>query len=203
MADTSNAIDVIDLEEKEQPANAWEYFKQIGKDCARCLLCGKKLTTKNRSITGSKNKKKHLFSIHKLSNFCEQSKKKQGRQVDTVFMERTTVEPKLPQIEIDKLDRAAVVAIIIDGRSFSDFVKDGMGTFLAVARPGYKGLSRKKLAILFTKRHRKTITKRLENVESISLTTDFWSSKNRMSLLVFVGHFIEKRVLRSITLSFF
>ena len=203
MANTSNAIDVIDLEEKEQPANAWDYFKKIDKDYARCLLCGKKLTTKNRSITGLKN---HLSSIHKLSNFCEQSKKKQERQIDTVFRKCTTVEPKLTQSKIDKFDGAAVEAIIIDGRSFSDFEKDGMVKFLAVARPGYKGLSRKKARDLIHKKYTEKqveLQKRLENVESMSLTTDIWSSRNRMSFMVVTGHFIEKEVLRSIILSFF
>ena len=112
----------------------------------------------------------------------------------------------MPQIEIDKIDGAAVEAIIIDGRSFSDFEKDGMVKILAVARPGYKGLSRKKARDLIHKKYTEKqveLQKRLENVESMSLITDIWSSRNRMSFMVVTGHFIEKEVLRSIILRFF
>lgn len=78
-----------------------------------------------------------------------------------------------------ELHNAAVKAIVVDGRCFGDFRRPGMQHFLAVALPGYRGTHRRSVGKKMSHNYENyvpTISKALETVDSMSLTTDIWTN---------------------------
>ncbi|CAF1249456.1 unnamed protein product, partial [Didymodactylos carnosus] len=104
------------------------------------------------------------------------------------------------------LDKAAIKYIIRDGRSFNDFKKSGMQTFLREATPNYYGPSSRTV-----KRHlhalymdeRKKLKGELRSTDNMSLTCDLWSSSRRSPYCCVTVHFMVKDfTIKSAVLSF-
>ncbi|CAF1564257.1 unnamed protein product, partial [Adineta ricciae] len=113
---------------------------------------------------------------------------------------------KYSHIAKKKLDDAVVAAIVEDGRSFGDFSKSGVKKFIRLALPNYTPPHRnsisKQLKRLHTK-HVRSMIDDLTKLNSISITTDFWSDLTGVSYLVLTGHYItDDFVLNSTTLRF-
>jgi len=86
------------------------------------------------------------------------------------------------------LDEAAVRSIIMDARSFGDYRRPGMQSFLKVAVPGYYEPSsrtvQRNLSKLYVEKQQE-LKAELANVPDISITADLWkSARNRCFLCI-------------------
>ena len=79
-----------------------------------------------------------------------------------------------------KLDEAAINCIIIDGRSWGDFRRDGISQFLKVAVPGYTGpcsrTVQRNLFQLYNKK-KEDFKNGLSKTQNLSITADLWKSR--------------------------
>jgi hypothetical protein len=107
----------------------WNYFERINTDehlKAKCLVdgCGKILATPLHSTS---TLMRHLRDVHKLTEFKSKEK----------LVNRSNTKKISSQLK-KKLDHAAIVAIVEDGRSFNDFSKKGFKKFIQLALPSKK-----------------------------------------------------------------
>ena len=111
-----------------------------------------------------------------------------------MLMERPIYFPKVKCLGIQiqflqrrkkKLDDDAIRAIIMDSRSFGDFRRVGMQSFLKIATPGYKGPAAR------------TVQRNLKNlydekkVQFVSITADTWRSGRKRQYLCVTAHFVS------------
>ncbi|CAF1476863.1 unnamed protein product [Adineta ricciae] len=93
-----------------------------------------------------------------------------------------------------KFDEGAIKAIILDSRSFGDFRRVGVQSFLQVATPGYKGPTartvQRNLKILYNDK-KKALIQQLKNIQHISITTDTWCSGRKRHYLYITAHFVS------------
>ena len=112
-------------------------------------------------------------------------------------------------VSIDKkrlLDDAVIQCIVMDGRSWGDFRRNGMQKFLKIATPGYSGpcsrTVQRRLTKLYIKK-KEEFKKELSKISSVSITTDMWRSKNNRHFVCVTVHSMdEKFICRSYVLSF-
>ncbi|CAF0998011.1 unnamed protein product, partial [Didymodactylos carnosus] len=91
---------------------------------------------------------------------------------------------------------AAVVAIIVNGRAYCDFKKNGMQSFLQTIAPGYYGPSahqvRSKILTMYKSKCAQ-FKQDLSRQPFISLTADAWRSGKYHSFLVITVHYTTDR----------
>ncbi|CAF3424623.1 unnamed protein product [Rotaria sp. Silwood2] len=180
----------------------WKYFQRIktGETLqAKCLIKNwhKVLSTPLYSTT---TLIRHLRDVHKVKEFQDKEK----------LVNRSN-KKKISSHLKKKIDQAALVAIIQDGRTFDDFSKPGFRKFLQLIvpskktllliyllysatsdldyRPPHRNYINKHLKRLHTK-HAGSMINLLSKVPFIAITTDFWSDKGS-SYLVLTGHYIN------------
>lgn len=138
----------------------WNHFERIyiNEELeTKCLIndCAKILSTPHHSTS---TLIRHLRSVHKLTEFKSKEKLVNRRNTKKISLELKT-----------KLDHAALVAIVEDGRSFNDFSKNGFKKFFQLALLSNKifvgiihvlTLSISRLQYKFP--HRNTINKQLK-----------------------------------------
>lgn len=126
------------------------------------------------------NIRRHLANAHGKTNLYSKS------QIPKTV---TTIAP----VKKKKLDKAAIKAIIIDSRSFGDFRRTGMQSFLQVATPGYKDPTartvQRNLKQLYNEKKR-LLKEQLANVQYVSITSDTWCSSRKRHYLCVTAHFI-------------
>ncbi|XP_073153739.1 zinc finger BED domain-containing protein RICESLEEPER 2-like [Henckelia pumila] len=92
--------------------------------------------------------------------------------------------------------KALAKMIILDEQPFSSVEKEGFRYFLSVAQPQFRISSRKTVTRdcfeLFSEEKQKLKTFFKENNQRICLTTDTWTSIQRINYLCLTGHFIDK-----------
>ena len=195
---------------------AWMFFQRITVDDrlkAKCLIDGC-TTTLSTPFHSTSTLIRHLRDVHKMEDF-------QSKEV----LPNPSNKKKISSHMKKRLDDAVLVAIIEDGRSFSDFSKKGLKKFIQVALPSTRTISSPLTCLFKVICHlgykppdRNTITKRLkrlhtkhffslinslEKIPSISISTDFWSDTKGISFLVLTGHYITNDFdLRSTILRF-
>ena len=156
----------------------------------KCKLCSKTY----RCGTGTNaNIRRHLANAHGKTNLY--SKSQVPRNPDSIAPEKKR-----------KFDKAAIKAIILDSRSFGDFRRAGMQSFLQVAMPGYKGPTartvQRNLKTLYNDK-KKALIQQLKNIQHISITTDTWCSGRKRHYLCITTHFVSSDYeLRGTILSF-
>jgi hypothetical protein len=151
------------------------------------------LKNQNRSTT---NLRRHLGFVHNRSDLLYDSQRKEYK-------------PKPSSLSNDfkkELDEKLVYAITVDSRSFGDFSRPGMKSFLATAIPGYKPLHRttirKRICTLY-KEHRRKLREILQKIPYLSLTTDVWKNNRNRHFICLTGHFYDEKLkLVYITLGF-
>ena len=94
----------------------------------------------------------------------------------------------------EKLDEAAIVAIVVDGRSFGDFRKDGMQHFLNVALSPYQGPRRQAVAgnidELYINAKNKLIAE-LDKTTVVCFTTDLWTDRCNIAYMAITAHYMH------------
>ncbi|CAF1541267.1 unnamed protein product [Adineta ricciae] len=167
-------------------SNVWNYAHRHPTDLgwAICDLCPSAPAPKRISIKGGATStlRKHLIKAH--------------NKIDLLLVSSDDkVARKLPTIERNKLHQLLINAVIVDGRCFSDFRKSGFSRFLEYTVPGYKpphsNTVRRWIKHLSTI-HRSSLSEKLQNVEYMSITCDFWSNRSSKSFLVMTGHYLSK-----------
>ena len=106
-------------------SDVWQYFERITfvpPLKARCKICLEKLATPNYATTSLK---RHLVQQHNLQKFTSNATSR-----------RHSTYIHLSKAEKQKLDALAIDAIIKDSRSFGDFHKSGLKTFINALKPG-------------------------------------------------------------------
>ena len=109
-------------EEKSLKSNVWHYAKKVTNDTAQCIKCKMQIKTIRGGTT---TLRKHLINKHKLIHLSLPLSSLHKKTSNAVEREQKV-----------RLDYLATVAIILDGRSFSDLRKTGITKFLSVAIPG-------------------------------------------------------------------
>jgi hAT family C-terminal dimerisation region len=93
-----------------------------------------------------------------------------------------------------KLDDAAIRAIIMDSRSFGDFRRAGMQSFLKIATPGYKGPAartvQRNLKNLYDEK-KKALKEQLKKIQYVSITADTWRSGRKRHYLCVTAYFVS------------
>ena len=106
-------------------SDVWQYFERttfVPPLKARCKICLEKLATPNYATTSLRQ---HLARQHNLQQFTSNAT---SRPHSTYI--------HLSKAEKQKLDAMAIDAIIKDSRSFGDFHKSGLKTFIDALKPG-------------------------------------------------------------------
>ncbi|CAF4226782.1 unnamed protein product, partial [Rotaria socialis] len=141
------------------------------------------------------NLRRHLAYVHNLNQFLYPSQLQNRKKA-------SLISTKLKQ----QLDKAAIDAISVDGRSFGDLGKEGITKFLNLSNPGYRVPNRKTMRRqleLSYKNYRKELKKQMTYISNISLTCDVWKSSTRAYYICITGHFYnEKSQLESYILCF-
>ncbi|CAF1650266.1 unnamed protein product, partial [Adineta ricciae] len=131
------------------------------------------------------NLRSHLGRFHKLEKFLYPSQRiRQPRKEPTISVQQK-----------QKLDAAAVNAIVQDAHVFNVFRKSGMKGFLAEGVPGYRGPNRrtvvKRLKVKY-KQRRSSIREELSTVSDIALSVDAWQSNRRDHFICLSAHYYDK-----------
>jgi hypothetical protein len=92
-----------------------------------------------------------------------------------------------------KFDEAAINCIIKDSRPFYDFRQPGMTAFLKTVVPGYEGphertVQRSIKRIYSSKMWE--LKNKLNDIESLAITTDLWKRPNKHYYLCVTAHFV-------------
>ncbi|CAF4007827.1 unnamed protein product, partial [Rotaria sp. Silwood1] len=152
----------------------------------KCNLCVNSRKTFALNATSDSNLRRHLGGVHGLKEYLYPS------QLQNYQPKNKLISTKLKQ----QLDKAAVQAIYVDGRSLNDFEKPGMAKFLKIAVPGYKGPTRKTvrrhLESLY-KIYRAKLKKQLPEISDIGITCDVWKSSTRAYYICITAHYTDEQ----------
>ncbi|CAF1447205.1 unnamed protein product [Rotaria sordida] len=175
-----------------------KYFTRQSDGGFKCNLCtdSNKVFSKTNENSDT-NLRSHLGKTHRMIDFLYPSQKNQQPPKP---LKNLSTEEK------EKLNAAAIEAIVKDALPFDHFRKPGMLKFLSTIKPGYRGPHRKTvrqhLARLYQKQ-RQLIKQELTSISHISLTADIWKSPARQHFICLTCHFLSSSLEnRSIILSF-
>ncbi|CAF3319125.1 unnamed protein product [Rotaria socialis] len=161
----------------------------------KCKLCKNAHNVFKANYSSDTNLRRHLAYVHNLNQFLYPSQLQNRKKA-------SLISTKLKQ----QLDKAAIDAISVDGRSFGDLGKEGITKFLNLSNPGYRVSNRKTMIRqleLSYKNYRKELKKQMTYISNISLTCDVWKSSTRAYYICITGHFYnEKSQLESYILCF-
>ncbi|CAF4098315.1 unnamed protein product, partial [Rotaria sordida] len=162
-----------------------KHFTKI-KNGLKCNLCVNSRKTFALNSISDSNLRRHLGGVHGLKEYLYPS------QLQNYQPKNKLISTKLKQ----QLDKAAVQAIYVDGRSLNDFEKPGMAKFLKIAVPGYKRPTRKTvrrhLESLY-KSYRAKLKNQLPEISDIGITCDVWKSSTRAYYICITAHYTDEQ----------
>ncbi|CAF1412013.1 unnamed protein product [Adineta steineri] len=183
----NNVIDKKHIIDNEKVYNL---FNKIDTNLFSCKTCQEEIKGGKYSTT---NLRKHIGLTHKQPEYLYPSQRK------SYFNKSNSITSERKK----KLHLAVISCIIIDSRSFNDFNKKGMRTFLDEAVPGYVPPHRATVKAALSKRyqhHRHLLKIVLEKVQEIALTTDVWKNSRGTHFICLTAHFFDSKY-RNISLT--
>ncbi|XP_067831096.1 E3 SUMO-protein ligase ZBED1-like [Heptranchias perlo] len=186
-------------------SKAWDFFKKLNERCVECSLCRKQLCYHNSTTSLREHlRRKHNLSeldLHQYQDGGSSSSESMGQEPELkknkpVTMSELVLHDTKPRSE----KRDEMVSDLILGMVFRDLqpmslVSDeGFKLLLGFLEPSYKMPSSMHLANNL--RHKYNLaTQQLEHylhsVQSLTLSTDTWTSQGKQAYLTVVAHFID------------
>uniref|UniRef100_A0A803MLD9 Transposase n=1 Tax=Chenopodium quinoa TaxID=63459 RepID=A0A803MLD9_CHEQI len=170
----------------------WEY-KENGKLRAECMYCENKTFACDVNINGSKNVKNHWQTCP-----ANPKNKTRGKQKEIAFDHDVEVgqdKMKAWALNIDDARDSLAYMIIVDELPFRHVEKPGFRHFMSVVCPRFHIPSRTTIARDCLQLHAKERTQLKEllrmKCQRISVTTDTWTSIQRINYMCLTGHFID------------
>lgn len=173
-------------------SEVWEHFSPFlsggGKQRARCNYCKKDLAA-DPNLNGTSSLKTHLLSCKK---FCGSS----NTQTMLRFSHGSNQELGTWRFDNDIVKRKLAEMIMIDENPFSLVEKDGFRKFCEVALPpSFKIPSRRTITKLcfniYIEERTKLQSFFKRTKQRISITTDTWTSLQRVTYMSLTAHFID------------
>ena len=165
-------------------SNAWKYFKRSADDkTVKCTLCSSEMTYTG----GTTNMLNHLGLKHP-------SEQKPSNNDKQFSMDSFVNSPKkLSSSQSGKITQAIADMIIKDYVPLSIVESESFVNLMQIVAPDYKVPSRNTVKSRLIKRYddeRDSLVKELNSVQSVSLTTDTWTSNATESYITVTEHHI-------------
>ena len=165
-------------------SNTWKYFKRSADDkTVKCTLCSSEMTYTG----GTTNMLNHL----RLKHLSEQKPSNNDKQFS---MDSFVNSPKkLSSSQSEKITQAIADMIIKDYIPLSIVESESFVNLMQIVAPDYKVPSRNTVKSRLIKRYddeRDSLVKELNSVQSVSLTTDTWTSNATESYITVTEHHI-------------
>ncbi|XP_060212248.1 zinc finger BED domain-containing protein DAYSLEEPER-like [Lycium barbarum] len=174
-------------------SDVWEHFDKVivnGIVKAKCRHC-KNLYAANTSVNGTTGLRQHIA----LRCIPYKAKSKTSTQKKINFASTDEHEPRW-EFDQQLIRRALVEMIIIDELPFSFVEKEGFKKFMQVAQPLFQVPSRRTVTRDCYGRYdelRLDLKKSFREAKAkIFLTTDTWTSLQRINYMCLTAHFIDR-----------
>lgn len=196
---------------RSRKAPVWTYMEKTGPDITVCLICKDSL----KYCGNTSNMTKHIRTRHPIefAQMQEDTTPVAASHMSDPESERlpgtstATLQPTLMQtidrtqsyrndsIKKNQLDLLLVKMVAKDLQPLSITEDKGFKDFVQGLNPRYKLPSRRELTrTLLPNMYEQEvarISKELENVEDIALTTDIWTSRQTQGFITVTAHFIS------------
>ncbi|XP_027083792.2 zinc finger BED domain-containing protein RICESLEEPER 2-like [Coffea arabica] len=202
----TEAEDEFQIPKRNKTSEAWDDFDEVeenGLNYAICKHCKKKLSRGKSKQTSSMWRHRNRCSARKASiRKAEQQTKLNFQPADDSF---PTLPPLSGKFDMEKVREAAAHWVLMHEHPFTILEEEGFNLMMKRAVPEWKKISRataKNDCMQVYELEKNKLRNKLKNVERVSITTDFWKSKNqKIEYMVITGHWIDsdwklqKRVL--------
>lgn len=175
----------------------WDYFQKESAVSASCNRCSARIQTPSGSTTSLVN---HL-KRHSLV-YAEFKKKHEAKKAEQPRIDKFATKRQLPRARREALDVKVARMVALDYQPYSVVEDRGFRELLAEAVPDYcppsrTTLSRTLIPKLFHDT-RSAVQAELEaalqnGVESMSFTSDMWTSRSNASFISLTCHFVDHR----------
>ncbi|XP_060605586.1 zinc finger BED domain-containing protein 4-like [Ruditapes philippinarum] len=163
-------------------SNAWKYFKRCADSkTVKCTLCSCEMTYTG----GTTNMLNHLRLKHPSENKISDTQKQHSMDI---FV---NTKNKITETQSEKITQAIANMIVKDYIPLSIVESEGFLNLMQIVVPEYKVPSRNTVKSRIEKRYddeRESLVKNLESVQSVSLTTDTWTSNATDSYMTITEH---------------
>ena len=164
-----------------EKSDVWKYFRKTGPKNVKCTLCDKSYAFHG----GTTNLRDHLLRIH-----ANEFKPKQQPRLDT-FM----IRGKCPESRAKRITELIADMVARDLRPAAVVEGDGFKALLKFIEPGYKVPSATHIAHVVRRQHegaKVALKQKLkENVLSLAITSDIWTSCANDAYISLTAHFIS------------
>lgn len=179
-------------------SGVWKYFTKNTNNTVKCNLCSKQLSH-NTSSTGTMLN--HLRIKHPTAKISAEADSGQP-SISGMF---SALEKKCDEKKAEKVTQLIQTFLVSNMLPFRIVESESFINLMGFCVPGYKVPSRVSFSKLTEKQYesKKTELKdELKAVNSISITTDSWTSVNTHSFTTVTGHFINNDwLLKSVVLA--
>lgn len=164
----------------------WDDFLKIEENKVKCKICQAILKYEGGSTS---NLLKHIQGVHKKDTTAGSSKQK-----SLIDFGVTTGKP-CPIIRKEKIDQLFTAVVTENSLPFTFTESNSFRNLLLYMEPNYKPMCRKTVKKKIEEQAvvlKQQIKKTLENCNSMSLTTDLWTSINNESFMAITCSFISE-----------
>ncbi|XP_012851801.1 PREDICTED: zinc finger BED domain-containing protein RICESLEEPER 2-like [Erythranthe guttata] len=208
-----NRTESTHINKRQKKSPIWADFTKIKDDNGVTKVCCnhcKKLFTRNKTTTTQFHR--HLQSCRVFQKEKAARDKGKFSQTQIGFLP-TTVElsffPALRdgKFDMEKMKEAVAHWIVMHEHPFSIVEDEGFNLMQRLGMPEWRSFTRITAKIIYVKVYdveKQQLKVVLKNVNKISLTTDWWKSKNqKIEYMVITGHWIDQSwILQKRTLNF-
>lgn len=164
------------------PSEVWQHFEKLeGNKFVVCNVCQAKLPFSGNTT----NLRDHLKRWHS-SLLSASSTSKVQQEVPRYFAKK--VDPSRAKEITNK-----IVDVVVDGLPISIVEKESFKTLIKNIAPGYQLPCRKTVSKILSERHvagKRELTQKLTECDSLSITTDAWTSLCQEAYLAVTCHHV-------------
>ncbi|CAF2624384.1 unnamed protein product [Rotaria sp. Silwood2] len=145
-----------------------------------CPKLADKVILRRRNNWSTSSVRHHLIKVHKKTELILEN----GRQKQNL--------PNIKQERKEQLHKLCIEAIVQDNLPFNAFNETDLSKLLKEVVPGYQPIRRNTVARRIKRlkhHHHSKLIEYLRTVETMSITTDFWSNRTNTSFLVLTVHY--------------
>ncbi|XP_064480381.1 zinc finger BED domain-containing protein 4-like [Ornithodoros turicata] len=180
---------------KKKRSAVWKYFEESATG-GKCKTCGASLQTPTGTTALANHLRRHVLVFKEYQNECQQLKDGTQRKITDTMKRQDTISSRRKEA----LDAKVARMIAVDLQPFSIVNDRGFRELMTEAVPGYTppsrtSLSRTIIPKLYDDTRRKVqeeLRAAFENgMESISFTSDMWTSCANEAYISLTCHFLD------------